>query len=85
MTSTNTSAAARLCPRCQQNNRCAIALGQEASQCWCHSARFNTQRVAEYRGLDRCLCENCGTELVDVDTTQQPPSAPTTQKDSHGQ
>ena len=55
MTSTNTSAAARLCPRCQQDNRCAIALGQEASQCWCHSTRFNPQRVAEYRGLDRCL------------------------------
>ncbi|MBB3047132.1 hypothetical protein FHR99_001368 [Litorivivens lipolytica] len=80
----NTTADARLCPRCKEENRCAIALGQDANQCWCHGASFNPERVAEYRGLNRCLCERCGTELNSSNPVQHI-SQTSHRKDSHGQ
>ncbi len=82
MTSLNTEPEARLCPACNGDNRCAVAQGRNADDCWCQSASFQPQQVAAYRGLQRCLCENCGTVLPDTGAVEFNPAS---NKDSHGQ
>ena len=64
----NTSAAAQQCPLCGQNNRCAVAQGLPAEQCWCMTASLDRSALDRIppaeRGL-RCICPACGQATVD--------------------
>tara|TARA_R110001592_G_scaffold353626_1_gene652653 strand:+ start:1029 stop:1274 length:246 start_codon:yes stop_codon:yes gene_type:complete len=51
----------RLCPLCAGDNHCAVASGQDASQCWCMTAQFPPsllEQTVEYAGK-QCICDQC--------------------------
>jgi hypothetical protein len=56
------SQAAARCPLCEGDNRCAIAAGQPAENCWCQSVEISaTARMqAASSAGKRCLCPACG-------------------------
>ncbi|MEG0920684.1 MAG: cysteine-rich CWC family protein [Comamonas sp.] len=72
----NTSAAAQQCPLCGQNNRCAVAQGLPAEQCWCMTASIDRDALARIPAADRglrCICPGCGQATDD----RVPATAPT--------
>jgi len=54
---------AQTCPLCGQDNRCAVAQGLPAPQCWCMQARIDPaalEALAPQERGQRCLCAACG-------------------------
>lgn len=48
------------CPRCEQNNGCVMAAGQnEAHRCWCAHIEVGEAVLREIEVNDRCLCRAC--------------------------
>ncbi|QBF82502.1 hypothetical protein EXU30_07165 [Shewanella maritima] len=60
-----------VCPLCHGNNQCAMALGQESSQCWCMSSSPNKpshlqpQLLPIGRLVERYLIDNPNSSLPD--------------------
>jgi hypothetical protein len=53
-----------LCPLCERENNCSIALrkqGKEATEpCWCVSEQFPPELLGQVKeGATRCICLKC--------------------------
>ncbi|MEX1664938.1 cysteine-rich CWC family protein [Zhongshania arctica] len=54
------------CPLCEQDNQCAVAAGNESSNCWCMAVKIDQQAKNRANTGDcekRCLCQQCGSSF----------------------
>jgi len=59
-----------VCPRCGQDNRCAVTAGKEVSECWCFSQPILPQALAAVppEALGKaCLCPRCARDGAAVE------------------
>ncbi|MFV0478459.1 MAG: cysteine-rich CWC family protein [Parahaliea sp.] len=55
----NTAISASICPRCRQDNQCAMAANKSHNACWCLTTPVNPEHLVGLKG-DRCICPQCG-------------------------
>jgi hypothetical protein len=53
------------CPLCGEPNQCALAADHNATECWCESADFQEELVAQIPDeavRKTCVCQKCDDE-----------------------
>ena len=48
-----------LCPKCGQDNACAVARGGQIEDCWCVSAQISAQVLVGLAPEQGCICAQC--------------------------
>jgi len=51
----------RLCPKCGQVNRCAVAQGGNIEDCWCAQITMDASFFTSIEINKQCLCSACVT------------------------